>query len=155
MPRYIDADKALEDFDEWVDTTGALGKGTSYYYEARSYIEDVPTADAVEVVRCKDCLYWEKGKGYEPYCNHFGNMMSVTNADDFCSYGERKDGEENERLEERIAEVSKTIKSEAVKEFAERLKEKSYKTIRNYGLTKDVVEVCDIDNLVKEMEKGR
>ena len=42
-------------------------------------------------------------------------------------------------------------KSEAVKEFAERLKEKSFKTIRNYGLTKDVVEVCDIDNLVKEM----
>ena len=49
------------------------------------------------------------------------------------------------------------IKSEAVKEFAERLKEKSFKTIRNYGLTKDVVEVCDIDNLVKEIvdnEKG-
>ena len=43
------------------------------------------------------------------------------------------------------------IKSEAYKEFAERLKEKSFKTIRNYGLTKDVVEVCDIDNLVKEM----
>ena len=43
------------------------------------------------------------------------------------------------------------IKSEAVKEFAERLKEKSFKTIRNYGLTKDVVEVCDIDNLVEEM----
>ena len=33
----------------------------------------------------------------------------------------------------------------------ERLKEKSFKTIRNYGLTKDVVEVCDIDKLVKEM----
>ena len=43
------------------------------------------------------------------------------------------------------------IKSEAYKEFAERLKEKSFKTIRNYGLTKDVVEVCDIDNLLKEM----
>ena len=47
------------------------------------------------------------------------------------------------------------IRAEAVKEFAERLKEKSYKTIRNYGLTKDVVEVCDIDNLVKEMVGGK
>ena len=56
------------------------------------------------------------------------------------------------RLKKQIAEVSKTIKSEAIEEFAKRLKEKSYKTIRNYGLTKDVVEVCDIDNLVKEME---
>ena len=43
------------------------------------------------------------------------------------------------------------VKSEAYKEFAEKLKEKSFKTIRNYGLTKDVVEVCDIDNLLKEM----
>ena len=43
------------------------------------------------------------------------------------------------------------VKSEAFKEFAEKLKEKSFKTIRNYGLTKDVVEVCDIDNLLKEM----
>ena len=43
------------------------------------------------------------------------------------------------------------IKSEAIKEFAERLKEKSFKAIRNYGLTKDVVEICDIDNLLKEM----
>ena len=61
---------------------------------------------------------------------------------------------EIEKLMERIAEVSKTIKSEAIKEFAKRLKEKSYKTIRNYGLTKDVVEVCDIDNIVKEMVGG-
>ena len=48
-------------------------------------------------------------------------------------------------------EAKDILKAEAVKEFVERLKEKSFKTIRNYGLTKDVVEVCDIDNLVKEM----
>ena len=47
--------------------------------------------------------------------------------------------------------IKREAKAEAVKEFTERLKEKSYKTIRNYGLTKDVVEVCDIDNLAKEM----
>ena len=43
------------------------------------------------------------------------------------------------------------IKSEAIKEFAEKLKDKSFKTIRNYGLTKDVVEVSTINNLLKEM----
>ena len=48
-------------------------------------------------------------------------------------------------------EARDILKVEAYKEFAERLKEKSFKTIRNYGLTKDVVEVCDIDNLVKDM----
>lgn len=70
---------------------------------------------------------------------------------------------ENERLQKKVEELSEVLsesirirykeaKSEAVKEFTKRLKEKSFKTIRNYGLTKDVVEVCDIDNLVKEME---
>ena len=55
-------------------------------------------------------------------------------------------------------EVSKKlnsqIKSEAVKEFAERLKEKSFQSFGNYGITRDVVEVCDINNLVKEMAGG-
>ena len=50
-----------------------------------------------------------------------------------------------------IQKIEREAKVEAIKEFAERLKEKSFKTIRNYGLTKDVVEVCDIDNIVKEM----
>ena len=50
-----------------------------------------------------------------------------------------------------IQKIKREAKFEAIKEFAERLKEKSFKTIRNYGLTKDVVEVCDIDNIVKEM----
>ena len=44
-----------------------------------------------------------------------------------------------------------TAKSEAYKEFAERLEEKSFQSFGNYGITRDVVEVCDIDNLVKEM----
>lgn len=48
------------------------------------------TADAVEVVRCKDCknlmfsdFYGECSKGY----------MGVVSPDDYCSRGERKDGE--------------------------------------------------------------
>ena len=49
-------------------------------------------------------------------------------------------------------EAKDVLKAESYKEFAEKLKEKSFKTIRNYGLTKDVVEVCDIDNLLKEMD---
>jgi hypothetical protein len=54
-------------------------------------IKKCKDCDKVEVVRCKDCLYWENGKDYEPYCNHFGNMMTDTKADDFCSYGTPKE----------------------------------------------------------------
>ena len=48
------------------------------------------TADVVEVVRCKDCknlmfsdFYGECSKGY----------MGIVSPDDYCSRGERKDGE--------------------------------------------------------------
>ena len=49
----------------------------------------------------------------------------------------------------------KQAKSEAVKEFATRLEEYSYESMGNYGIIRMVVSVKDIDNLVKEMEKGR
>ena len=58
-------------------------------------IENAPTIDAVEVVRCKDCKYLEYG--YQCYCplgmklNNDGDAYVLLNPDDdFCSYGERK-----------------------------------------------------------------
>ena len=53
-------------------------------------IEYLPEADVVEVVRCKDCEYWENGKYYKPYCD-LSPMMINTKANDFCSYGKRKE----------------------------------------------------------------
>lgn len=50
MDEYINRDKALEEFDAWVESTGVLPKGTSYYAEARGCIECVPAVD-VEPVR--------------------------------------------------------------------------------------------------------
>jgi hypothetical protein len=45
----------------------------------------------VEVVRCEDCKWVEKGKDYEAYCNHWeSGLFADVKADDFCSYGERK-----------------------------------------------------------------
>lgn len=53
---------------------------------------NLPAADVVKVVRCKDCQYWDKAmvneKGFL-ICPASG--MDIT-SDDFCSYGERKDG---------------------------------------------------------------
>lgn len=61
----------------------------------RDSLKNAPTVYAVEVVRCKECLYYEKGKGYEPYCNHPTHGIPYSNDDDFCSYGERKEGADN------------------------------------------------------------
>ena len=63
--------------------------------EICTYVDLAPTVDAVQVVRCEDCVHWDddpdtygaddgpKGKcmkSFETMC-----------ADDFCSYGERKE----------------------------------------------------------------
>lgn len=57
--------------------------------------------DAVEVVRCKDCKHYQYNKAYGTICNHPELEFDVecyahwlnTKPDDFCSYGERRDGE--------------------------------------------------------------
>ena len=60
--------------------------------KARKLIEDAPTVDAVEVVRCKDCKQWCRNSGITESPNgHCFNHDIETNGYDFCSYGERKD----------------------------------------------------------------
>ena len=59
-------------------------------------VEKQPTADVVEVVRCKDCKHFDKNKAYRDtkfsfyFCDKFHYNIKTEN--DFCSYGERIDG---------------------------------------------------------------
>lgn len=48
-------------------------------------VRDVPTADVVPVVRCKECKHL-----FYTMCAACGFLPHKPN--DFCSYGERKDG---------------------------------------------------------------
>lgn len=58
----------------------------------RKAIENAPSVDAVEVVRCKDCKHWQESvDGITKWCPLL--MDKETKADDFCSYGERKDND--------------------------------------------------------------
>ena len=56
-------------------------------------IEDAPTVDAVQVVRCANCKYFEL-YGLEDSCGHprleHHGQATSCKADDFCSYGEKK-----------------------------------------------------------------
>ena len=80
--RLIDADEFLQDniwecFDEWGN-----------YTRAGQAVADAPTIDAVEVVRCKDCIHYESDGGALMVCR-IDNM--VVDDIDYCSYGERED----------------------------------------------------------------
>lgn len=53
-------------------------------------VESVPTVDAVEVVRCKDCVGCDRDDG-SPWCGLVGLHVDD---DHYCAWGERKeDGE--------------------------------------------------------------
>lgn len=91
--RTIDAD-ALED--------KAKRYSLGYYEEDQwavplEAIDEAPTIDAVSVVRCKECKYWighiadDDGFDGEDECRW--RDSEAPNADDYCSYGERKESE--------------------------------------------------------------
>ena len=57
--------------------------------EVRKFIEQAPTVDAVEVVRCKDCVHRKERVCFNPSA---GMWVGVELKDsDFCSYGERRE----------------------------------------------------------------
>lgn len=51
------------------------------------FLFEIPTVDAVPVVRCKDCK--KLGTGECPMEQDY--LWISTDSDDFCSYGERRD----------------------------------------------------------------
>lgn len=68
------------------------------YRDAKKLIEAAKTVDAVPVVRCKDCKWFADNNDGEWFgCWLFQSIQIIPEdapkPDDFCSYGERKDGE--------------------------------------------------------------
>ena len=84
--RPIDADELVKDIDE-------LSKDAGFYrpiYEGfKNCVNSKQTIDAVTVVRCRECKYHNK-----PTCP-MRLSFNWTKDDDFCSYGERKEGADN------------------------------------------------------------
>lgn len=63
----------------------------------RDLLNDCPTVDAVPVVRCKDCLYYQETIGKDSgkpcgygSCHVPGRITGIVYDEEFCSYGERK-----------------------------------------------------------------
>lgn len=85
--RLIDADALIA----LVQDSTILGDGFKYAFVA--LVNGEPTVDAVEVVRCKDCKYYQKVYGGVPLgevghciCHSFETVPGW-----FCADGERKE----------------------------------------------------------------
>lgn len=95
--RLIDADWVLDHLksyepsdEEWIVTGGTALR------LIHNAVDNAPTVDAVVVTRCKACVHWDDdpdtyGADYGPKgkCMKSFEMMC---ADDFCSYGDPKEG---------------------------------------------------------------
>ncbi len=104
MDEYIkreDAMKALEEYrlSQTMSKHGEMELLMEYrdgVVGAMNALAFVPTADVVEVVRCKDCKHWCIQEGNDINQSYFCSRdkmwcMPTRKADDFCSYGERKE----------------------------------------------------------------
>ena len=100
--RLIDAD-ALMAKANYTDTDVCADYGDGFCQHGystpllRLMISKMPTIEAEPVVRCKDCIHWYAREGVCLKIYSDGAVSSYAwqdrNPDDFCSYGERKDGE--------------------------------------------------------------
>ena len=82
--RLIDADALVKDLTyDWCGKP-LHGNLKTNYANIRASVIAQPTIDAVPVVRCKDCKYWNFGDCYR---------LELSHPYDFCSYGERRDEE--------------------------------------------------------------
>lgn len=55
------------------------------------HIRNAPAADVVEVVRCKDCQFWQDNNGGYPHPECRWGKDETLDADDYCSFGERRE----------------------------------------------------------------
>lgn len=97
MPRYIDAElllrKSIQERRFFICTENLIKGGCdvqTVYNDLAEFVESIPTADVVEVVRCKDCVFFkESEKPHNYYCEWCGKHLDVYECD-YCSRGIRR-----------------------------------------------------------------
>jgi hypothetical protein len=97
MPEYIEREALYQKIHESGGCDAEKGSWAdgwdSGINEAIRLLEEQPTADVVEVVRCRDCEYLKEGF-YDFWCQINSkpfDKFSISNKNHFCSYGKRKE----------------------------------------------------------------
>ena len=88
MSRYIDADAVITRIAEQMsyEIEAETGNETDCIDLAEELLNDLPSID---IVRCGECS--KRMTDDCPMCNMCNAGKVPTDADDFCSYGERND----------------------------------------------------------------
>lgn len=89
MMRLIDADALIDEIKhtlwDWDSVDGIMS--STVLKQTISDINNMPTIDAVPIVRCKDCKHFD---GSYPMCCRFEETFE---SDGYCSFGEKMEAE--------------------------------------------------------------
>ena len=88
--RLIDADETLMDAEHM----SAFRCSLANMEDLNILIGGQETIDAVPVVRCRECKHKNCDSVGRPWCDMW--EAQLFNLDRFCSYGERKEGADND-----------------------------------------------------------
>lgn len=109
MSRYFNADATLSTIRKYLYETAMNNFTTNRKFadaceeiaehRIATWIDAIPTADVVEVVRCKDCKFWTTNLKNPIKRNNYCDRLEAGNffkcdENDYCSKGERKEVEE-------------------------------------------------------------
>ena len=83
MADFISRETAIETLSEFYHH-----KSEIQHIALREALNRVPSADVVEVVRCKDCRYFHNGYDEKCCINHKG--VVATDENGFCHHAERR-----------------------------------------------------------------
>lgn len=86
MSRYADVELLKADIRPFAEYESNLNN-KDWVRRVEVVIDNQPTADVVEVVRCMDCKRHIENDAGDIFCNYHGVSMLE---DDYCSYGERR-----------------------------------------------------------------
>ena len=90
MPRYIDSDniklKGISVFDQNLEILIPLS-------DVRKSLQMTPTADVQEVVRCKNCRFFDPYDKVEDFDGQCVVRDCETDKEEFCSYGSKRGDE--------------------------------------------------------------
>lgn len=94
---YIERAKVLRWLSETLKAQTTM-ESKFFYGGVATMIRSLTPANVAEVVRCKECVYWG-GVIHNNVCRRWSSplegLKNMTSPDDFCSYGEKKEGEED------------------------------------------------------------
>ena len=85
--------------DNLIDRPGAIEHAVAFWKDNDGdsamqmiidYLRTVPARDAVEIIRCRECIHLQKNGQCDKTSLWIGNKEDGGSDDFFCGYGERK-----------------------------------------------------------------